>query len=315
MRNAVLAHGLHKRYGETKALDGFTLEVAEGTVCGLLGPNGAGKTTAVRALTTLIGVDSGRAEVAGFDVVSQAAEVRYRIGLNSQEPALDEILTGRDNLVMFARLYHVGVKAARRRAEELLAQFTLTDAADKPIRQYSGGMRRRLDLAASLIMAPSVLFLDEPTTGLDPRNRNEVWQALRELVRNGTTLLLTTQYLDEADQLADQIAVIDTGKVIADGTPGQLKSQIGGDQIEVVVRDAEDLAKVAELVARVAATIPEIDVDTRRISCPVRNRVVALTETVVALADAGIEVEDVALRQPTLDEVFLRLTGHKAVAA
>jgi len=315
MTDAVSAHGLHKRYGETKALDGFSLDVPEGSVCGLLGPNGAGKTTAVKALTTLIRLDAGRATVAGYDVATQAAEVRYRIGLNSQEPALDEVLTGRDNLVMFGRLYHLGLKTARRRAAELLEQFGLADAADKPIKHYSGGMRRRLDLAASLIMAPAVLFLDEPTTGLDPRNRNEVWQALRELVRNGTTLVLTTQYLDEADQLADRIAVIDSGRVIASGTPEQLKSQVAGDHIEVVLRSGQYLAKAADLVARAALGVPAVDEVTRSITCAVSDRVAALTETVVVLADAGIDVEDIHLRRPTLDEVFLHLTGSKAVAA
>ncbi|ONI70945.1 daunorubicin/doxorubicin resistance ABC transporter ATP-binding protein DrrA [Actinosynnema sp. ALI-1.44] len=315
MNHAVLAEGLRKSYKDKNALDGFDLVVAEGTVCGLLGPNGAGKTTAVRVLTTLLTFDAGRAEVAGFDVVKQAAEVRYRIGLNSQEAAIDEILTGRDNLVMFGRLFHLSAKVARRRADELLEQFNLTDAAHKSPKQYSGGMRRRLDLAASLIMAPSVLFLDEPTTGLDPRNRNEVWNTLRTLVDGGTTLLLTTQYLDEADQLADRIAVIDSGKVIADGTPAHLKSQIGGDQIDVVLHDQQDLPKAAELVERVAKQPPEIDEDNRRISAPVSNRVVALTELVGVLASAGIDVEDIGVRRPTLDEVFLRLTGHKTEVA
>nr|WP_042186930.1 daunorubicin resistance protein DrrA family ABC transporter ATP-binding protein [Kibdelosporangium sp. MJ126-NF4]CEL17680.1 Methionine ABC transporter ATP-binding protein [Kibdelosporangium sp. MJ126-NF4]CTQ91093.1 Methionine ABC transporter ATP-binding protein [Kibdelosporangium sp. MJ126-NF4] len=315
MSHAVLAEGLRKTYKDKNALDGFDLAIPEGSVCGLLGPNGAGKTTAVRVLTTLLQFDAGRAEVAGFDVVRQAAEVRYRIGLNSQEPAVDEILTGRDNLVMFGRLYHLSAKVARRRADDLLEQFNLTDAALKSPKQYSGGMRRRLDLAASLIMAPPVLFLDEPTTGLDPRNRNEVWSALRTLVESGTTLLLTTQYLDEADQLADQIAVIDSGRVIAEGSPAHLKSQIGGDQIDVVLHDAQDLPKAAELVERVTGKSPEIDEDSRRVSAPVRNRVRALTEVVSALAEAGIEAEDIGLRRPTLDEVFLRLTGHRAEVA
>ena len=311
MSHAVRAEGLRKAYKDKNALDGFDLVIPEGTVCGLLGPNGAGKTTAVRVLATLLKFDAGRAEVAGFDVVKQAAEVRYRIGLNSQEAAVDEILNGRDNLVMFGRLYHLTARAARRRADELLEQFDLTDAAHKSPKQYSGGMRRRLDLAASLIMAPPVLFLDEPTTGLDPRNRNEVWNALRTLVDGGTTLLLTTQYLDEADQLADQIAVIDSGKVIAEGTPAQLKSHIGGDQIDVVLHNAHDLPKAAELVERITNRQPEIDEDNRRVSAPVDRRVQALTEVVGVLASTGIDVEDVGLRRPTLDEVFLRLTGHK----
>jgi ABC-2 type transport system ATP-binding protein len=303
---------LRKRYKKTKALDGFDLAVPEGTVCGLLGPNGAGKTTAVKILSTLLRFDEGRARVAGFDVATQPAEVRYRIGLNGQDAAVDEILTGRDNLVMFGRLYHLSHKVAKRRADELLEQFGLTAAAGKSPGQYSGGMRRRLDLAASLIMAPPVLFLDEPTTGLDPRNRNEVWRALRTLVAGGTTLLLTTQYLDEADQIADQIAVIDTGRVIAEGTPGQLKSQIGGDQIDVELSDSQDLAKAAEVIARITGSQPEIDEDNLHISAPVRNRVAAMTETVRELDAINLEVADIALRRPTLDEVFLRLTGHKA---
>ncbi|ALG12459.1 ATP-binding cassette domain-containing protein [Kibdelosporangium phytohabitans] len=315
MSHAVLAEGLRKSYKDKNALDGFDLAIPEGTVCGLLGPNGAGKTTAVRVLTTLLTFDAGRAEVAGFDVVRQAAEVRYRIGLNSQDAAVDEVLTGRDNLVMFGRLFHLSAKVARLRADELLDQFDLTDAAHKSPKQYSGGMRRRLDLAASLIMAPSVLFLDEPTTGLDPRNRNEVWSTLRTLVDGGTTLLLTTQYLDEADQLADQIAVIDSGRVIAEGTPTQLKSRIGGDQIDVVLHDAQDLPKAAEFVERVAGQPPEVDGDNRRVSAPVRNRVAALTELVGVLASAGIDVEDIGVRRPTLDEVFLRLTGHRTEVA
>jgi ABC-2 type transport system ATP-binding protein len=311
---AVLAEGLHKKYRETKALDGFDLVVEEGTVCGLLGPNGAGKTTAVRILSTLLDFDHGRAEVAGFDVVSQASEVRYRIGLNSQETAIDEILTARDNLVMFGRLYHLSAKVAKRRADELLEQFGLTDAANKTPKQYSGGMRRRLDLAASLIMSPPVIFLDEPTTGLDPRNRNEVWEALRSLVAGGTTLLLTTQYLEEADQLASQIVVIDTGKVIAEGTPAQLKAQIGGDQIDVVLHDMADLGKATAIMEQIAGGTAEIDEDNRRISVPVSNRVAALSNVARALEDSSIDAEDIGLRKPTLDEVFLRLTGQKVAA-
>jgi ABC-2 type transport system ATP-binding protein len=312
MTSAVLAEGMRKRYGDTHALAGFDLAVPEGTVCGLLGPNGAGKTTAVKALTTLLRFDGGRAVVAGYDVVRQAAEVRLRIGVNGQDAAVDEILTGWDNLVMFGRLYHLTAKAARARATELLERFDLTDAARKAVRHYSGGMRRRLDLAASLVLAPQVLFLDEPTTGLDPHNRNEVWEMLRGLVAGGTTVLLTTQYLDEADQLADQVAVIDTGRVIATGTPDELKSRIGGDQVDVVVRDGHDLAKAADLVARVTAADLEVDQDARRISSPVRNRVAAMTEILRGLDDAGVEVADFGLRRPTLDEVFLRLTGKAA---
>jgi ABC-2 type transport system ATP-binding protein len=310
--HAVLAEGLRKRFGRTTALDGFDLAVAPGTVLGLLGPNGAGKTTAVRVLTTLLLPDGGRAEVAGYDVVRQPAQVRYHVGLVGQHAAVDEILGGRQNLVMFGRLYHLAPAAARRRADELLERFGLAEAADKPARQYSGGMRRRLDLAASLIVAPPVLFLDEPTTGLDPRGRNEVWQAIRALAAGGTTVLLTTQYLDEADQLANRISVIDRGRVIADGAPEELKSRVGGDQIDVVVRGDHDLPAATAVVGRVAGAQPEVDPSTRRVSAPVRDRVTALTEVVRALDDAGIGAEDIGLRRPTLDEVFLRLTGHHA---
>jgi ABC-2 type transport system ATP-binding protein len=310
--HAVLAEGLRKRFGRTTALDGFDLAVAPGTVLGLLGPNGAGKTTAVRVLTTLLLPDGGRAQVAGYDVVRQAARVRYHVGLVGQHAAVDEILGGRQNLVTFGRLYHLPPAAARRRADELLERFGLAEAADKPARQYSGGMRRRLDLAASLIVAPPVLFLDEPTTGLDPRGRNEVWQAIRALAAGGTTVLLTTQYLDEADRLASRISVIDRGRVIADGAPDDLKSRVGGDQIDVVVRGDHDLPAATAVVGRVAGAQPEVDPNTRRVSAPVRDRVTALTEVVRALDDAGIGAEDIALRRPTLDEVFLRLTGHHA---
>jgi ABC-2 type transport system ATP-binding protein len=310
---AIAANGLRKRYGRTNALDGFDLTVPEGTVCGLLGPNGAGKTTAVRILSTLLRPDGGRAEVAGFDVVGRPAEVRYRIGLTGQQPAVDEILTGRENLIMWGRLYHLG-RSARVRADELLERFGLTEAADKQVKHYSGGMRRRLDLAASFIMAPQVLFLDEPTTGLDPRNRYEGWEAIRSMVAGGTTVLLTTQYLDEADQLADQIVVIDSGRAIADGTPEQLKSKLGGDRIDLVLRDLDELAAAAAIVARVAETEPDTDPGTRRIGARVPNPVTALTEVVRALDAAGIAAEDIALRRPTLDEVFLRLTGHRAEA-
>jgi ABC-2 type transport system ATP-binding protein len=307
----VLAEGLRKRYGTASALDGFDLAVPSGTVCGLLGPNGAGKTTAVRILTTLLRPDGGRARVAGFDVVGQAAQVRHRIGLLGQHPAVDEVLSGRQNLVLFARLHHLGAAAAGRRADELLERFGLAGTGSKPVRHYSGGMRRRLDLAASLILAPPVLFLDEPTTGLDPRGRNEVWEAVRALVSGGTTVLLTTQYLDEADQLADRVSVIDQGRVIAEGSPDQLKSKLGGDRLEVVVSRADQLAAAAATVARAAGAPAEAEPDTRRVGAPVRDRVASLTEAARALHAAGIAVEDIALRRPTLDEVFLHLTGHQ----
>ena len=306
----VLAEGLAKRYGRASALDGFDLAVPQGTVCGLLGPNGAGKTTAVRILATLVRPDGGRARVAGFDVVGQAAQVRHRIGLLGQHPAVDEVLSGRQNLVLFARLHHLPAAAAGRRADELLERFGLAGTGAKPVSRYSGGMRRRLDLAASLILAPPVLFLDEPTTGLDPPGRNQVWEAVRALAAGGTTVLLTTQYLDEADQLAGRVAVIDHGRVIAEGSPDQLKARLGGDRIDVVVARADQLAATAAVVARAAGAAADTDPDTRRVSAPVRDRVAALTEAARALHAAGIAVEDIALRRPTLDEVFLHLTGH-----
>ncbi|HEY9408200.1 MAG TPA: ATP-binding cassette domain-containing protein [Jiangellaceae bacterium] len=308
---AIVAEGLRKRYGDTEALRGLDLTVARGTVHGLLGPNGAGKTTAVRILATLLRFDEGRAEVAGHDVVREPDEVRSRIGLTGQYAAVDEVLSGRQNLVMFGRLYHLGAAAARRRADELLEQFRLTDAANKSAGQYSGGMRRRLDLAASLILAPEVLFLDEPTTGLDPRSRNDVWDAVRSLVDAGTTVLLTTQYLEEADQLASRISVIDSGRVVADGTPDQLKATLGGDRIELVVRDHADLVVAAEIVGRIGDAEADIDADTRTVSAPVADRMSALSETVRALHGKGLTVEDLGVRRPTLDEVFLHLTGHR----
>ncbi|GAA3819259.1 daunorubicin resistance protein DrrA family ABC transporter ATP-binding protein [Sphaerisporangium flaviroseum] len=309
--HAIVAEGLRKRYGDTEALAGFDLAVPEGTVCGLLGPNGAGKTTAVRIMTTLLRPDGGRAEVAGFDVVRRAAQARHRIGLVGQHAALDEVLSGRQNLVMFGRLYHLGAARARRRADELLDRFGLADTGSKPVKRFSGGMRRRLDLAASLILAPPVLFLDEPTTGLDPRGRTEVWEAVGSLVAGGTTVLLTTQYLEEADQLAAKICVVDHGRVIAEGSPDQLKSSIGADRIDVVLSRPERLPAAAAIVARVTGAEAEPDVDTRRVSAPVRDRVAALTEVVRALDDAGIAAEDITLRRPTLDEVFLHLTGDR----
>ncbi|MGW1996296.1 ATP-binding cassette domain-containing protein [Embleya sp. NPDC001921] len=306
---AISAEGVTKAYGAERALDGFDLEVPVGTVHGLLGPNGAGKTTAVRILTTLLASDGGRVEVAGLDVTRDAARVRARIGLLGQHVALDEMLGGRQNLEMFGRLHHLGARAARVRAGELLERFALTDVAARAVSTYSGGMRRRLDLAASLILAPDVLFLDEPTTGLDPRGRTEVWDAVRELVAGGTSVLLTTQYLEEADMLADAISVVDHGRVIARGTPGELKSRLGGDRIDVVVRDPLDLSAAAAILARVGAGNPEVRHDEKRVGVAVTDRVAALTGTVRALHDAGIEAEDIALRRPTLDEVFLTITG------
>lgn len=308
---AVHAQGLEKRYGEKRALAGFDLTVQPGTVHGLLGPNGAGKTTAVRVLSTLLRSDAGRARVAGFDVASEPRRVRGRIGLTGQYAAVDEMLSGRQNLEMFGRLFHLGGHRAKRRAVELLEQFDLVDAADKGVDGYSGGMRRRLDLAASMILAPAVLFLDEPTTGLDPRGRGEVWHSVRELVAQGTTVLLTTQYLEEADKLASRITVIDQGRSIADDTPDGLKNTVGGDRIEVVVGDQSEIDTAVAAVARVAQGVPEVDQTERRVHAAVTDRVAALTEVARTLQDAGISVEDIGLRRPSLDDVFLRLTGHR----
>ncbi|MFE6331829.1 ATP-binding cassette domain-containing protein [Streptomyces sp. NPDC057798] len=309
---AITVEGAHKKYGEKKALDGLDLRVARGTVHAVLGPNGAGKTTLVRVLSTLLRPDAGRIEVAGHDVLTEARAVRFRIGLLGQHAALDEELGGRQNLELFGRLYHLGARHARVRADELLERFGLADTGRKAVRQYSGGMRRRLDLAASLITDPEVLFLDEPTTGLDPRGRAEVWAAVRSLVGGGTTVLLTTQYLEEADQLADRISVVDAGRVIADGTADELKSALGGDRIDVVLRDAGGLGAALALLPLDPATV-RVDADRRLLSAPVTDRMAALTGVVRALQEAGIEAEDIALRRPTLDEVFLHLTGDHRV--
>jgi ABC-2 type transport system ATP-binding protein len=311
---SVLAEGLVKRYSDTQALDGFDLAVTRGSVFGLLGPNGAGKTTAVRILSTLVRMDGGRAAVGGFDVQTQPRQVRRRIGLTGQNAAVDEILSARQNLVMFGRLFHLHSRTARRRAEELLEQFSLQDAAAAAPKTFSGGMRRRLDLAASMILAPEVMFLDEPTTGLDPRGRSEVWDAVRALAAGGTTVLLTTHYLDEADQLSDRIALIDRGRAVIEDTPAGLKRAIGGDRLEILLEDRADLPAVAELVARVcdAGTAPQVDEAQLRVQAPVTDRVLALTEAARTLQDLGIGVRDIGLRGPTLDEVFLHLTGHPA---
>jgi ABC-2 type transport system ATP-binding protein len=308
-RAPVVARGLRKRFGPTEALRGVDLTVPAGTVCGLLGPNGAGKTTVVRILATLLPPDAGHASVAGYDVVRQADQVRYRIGLAGQHAAVDERLAGRDNLRMFGRLYHLPEAVARRRADELLERFGLVDAAERVVKTYSGGMRRRLDLAASLILAPPLLFLDEPTTGLDPRSRIQVWDSIRELVAGGTTVLLTTQYLDEADQLADQIVVLDAGQVIANGTAAELKTRVGGDRLEVVVRDPEELAAAAAAIERATGNQPQVAAAARRISVPVSGGSAALVTAVRELDRTGILTDDIALRRPTLDDVFLRVTG------
>jgi ABC-2 type transport system ATP-binding protein len=299
------ADGLQKRYGDLQALDGFDLSVPAGVIHGLLGPNGAGKTTAVKALATLIDVDGGRAAVAGFDVRTQAGQVRRRIGLVGQNAAVDEILGGRQNLVMFGRLFGLSTAAARARADDLLATFDLVDAAGRAVSTYSGGMRRRLDIAASLILTPAVLFLDEPTSGLDPRGRNEVWQCVREIADRGTTVLLTTQYLDEADQLAARISVMNHGKVVATGSPDALKRQIGGDRVTVTLPGGVPIDALAGRLGAPAS----VDADARTVTYEAGSAVVALAEIVRALDDAGIAPDDLVLRRPTLDEVFLTLTG------
>jgi len=310
---SVIAEHLVKTYrnGEVKALNDLSLDVEEGTVLGVLGPNGAGKTTTVRILATLLKPDSGSATVAGIDVIKHPDKVREQIGLSGQYAAVDEILTGWDNLVMFGQLYHLGKKASIARAEELLERFSLTDSAKRPIKTYSGGMRRRLDLAASLIVKPKVLFLDEPTTGLDPRGRQEMWSVIEELVKGGVTLLLTTQYLEEADQLADEIAVIDHGKVIARGTSDALKKQVGGERLEIVV-ETQNIAKTMEVVAAISGNRATLDEGLRMISAPVSTGATALIETLRSLDAAGIHPLDVGLKRPSLDDVFLSLTGHAA---
>ena len=310
---SVIAEDLVKTYrnGAVRALDHLSLDVEEGTVLSVLGPNGAGKTTCVRILATLLRPDSGRAMVGGIDVIKHPEKVREVIGLSGQYAAVDEILTGWDNLVMFGQLYHLGKKASIARAEELLEKFSLTDSAKRPIKTYSGGMRRRLDLAASLIVKPKVLFLDEPTTGLDPRGRQEMWSVIEELVKGGVTLLLTTQYLEEADQLADEIAVIDHGKVIARGTSDALKKQVGGERLEIVV-ESQNITKAMEVVATVSGNKASLDEGLRMISAPVSTGATALIETLRSLDAAGIHPLDVGLKRPSLDDVFLSLTGHAA---
>lgn len=310
---SVVAENLFKSYdkGKIKALNGLSLDVSEGTVLGVLGPNGAGKTTTVRILATLLTPDSGHATVAGIDVIKDPDKVREVIGLSGQYAAVDETLTGWDNLVMFSRLYHLSPRASKKRAEELLEQFSLTDAAKRPIRTYSGGMRRRLDLAASLIVRPKVLFLDEPTTGLDPRGRQEMWTVIDSLVKDGTTLLLTTQYLEEADQLADDIAVIDHGMVIARGTSDQLKREVGGERLEIV-SELQDLLKVQEIVERISGVKALVEESARQVSAPVTTGSKALIEAARSLDEAGIHPLDIGLKRPSLDDVFIALTGHAA---
>ncbi|MDJ0465127.1 ATP-binding cassette domain-containing protein [Streptomyces sp. H27-C3] len=312
MPGAIYAEGLLKTFGDVKALDGVDLDVPEGTVLGLLGPNGAGKTTAVRVLTTLLQPDSGKAVVAGVDVLKHPNEVRRSIGLSGQFAAVDEYLTGRENLQMVARLYQLSAKDAKRRAGELLERFHLGDAADRMAKTYSGGMRRRLDLAAALVVSPPVMFMDEPTTGLDPRNRQELWEVIQELVAGGTTLLLTTQYLEEADRLAHDICVIDHGRVIARGTSDQLKAQTGGERIELVVHEREHLATADEVLRGFGKGEGKIEQHTRKLTVPVAGGAKLLAEVIRELDARGVEIDDIGLRRPTLDDVFISLTGHAA---
>jgi ABC-2 type transport system ATP-binding protein len=310
---AIEARGLRKSYGDVVALAALDLRATAGSVLGVLGPNGAGKTTAVRIMTTLLPPDEGTVEVVGLDAVRDAAALRAKIGLAGQYAAVDENLTGSENLEMVGLLYHLGRQASRRRAGELLAQFDLAEAGERVVRTYSGGMRRRLDLAAALVARPQVLFLDEPTTGLDPRSRLTLWETIEECVAGGTTVLLTTQYLDEADRLADRIAVIDRGRVIAEGTPEELKGQVGGERLEVSVGDPEQAETAARAMAEIADGPP--GADGRLVSAPVRRRDGVIVEAVRRLDDAGVVVDDLTVRRPTLDDVFITLTGHAAEAA
>ncbi|MFE5475437.1 ATP-binding cassette domain-containing protein [Nocardia sp. NPDC055165] len=312
MPDAIVAEGLVKRYGQLVALDGLDLSVPEGTVTALLGPNGAGKTTTVRVLTTLLIPDEGTATVAGIDVLGNPQALRSRIGASGQYSAVDEYLTGFENLEMVGRLYHLGTQRSKERARELLDRFRLSDAADRPVKGYSGGMRRRLDLAGALVANPPVLFLDEPTTGLDPRARLDLWDVIEELVAGGTTLLLTTQYMDEADRLADSIAVIDHGKVIARGTADELKALVGGDRIELTVGAADQLAVAQQVLSGLADGEIHLEPGLRKLIVPVADGSQDLVTAIGRLTEHKVDINDVALRRPSLDDVFLTLTGHEA---
>ncbi|MEU1665637.1 ATP-binding cassette domain-containing protein [Streptomyces sparsogenes] len=312
MPGAIYAEGLVKTFGDVRALDGVDLDVPEGTVLGLLGPNGAGKTTAVRVLTTLLRPDRGKALVAGVDVLRHPNEVRRSIGLSGQFAAVDEYLTGRENLRMVGRLYQMGAREAKARASELLERFHLTDAADRVAKTYSGGMRRRLDLAAALVVSPPVMFMDEPTTGLDPRNRQALWEVIQELVAGGTTLLLTTQYLEEADHLAHDICVIDHGRVIARGTSDQLKARTGGERVEVVVHERAHIPVAEEVLRGFGKGEISVRRHTREVTVPVVGGAKLLAEVIRELDARGVEIDDIGLRRPTLDDVFISLTGHGA---
>jgi ABC-2 type transport system ATP-binding protein len=307
---AIQAEGLSKRFGDIHALQDLNLTVLGGSVLGLLGPNGAGKTTAVRILTTLLRPDTGSARVAGLDVVRQPAVVRQVIGLAGQSAAVDGYLTGQENLVMAGRLHHLHRSEAHHRAAELLQRFELAEAADRPVRTWSGGMRRRLDLAVSLVGHPKVLFLDEPSSGLDPRGRHQLWQTIRGLVDNGTAVLLTTQYLEEADQLADQIVVIDHGRILANGTPDQLKAQVGGDRLQLRLATPDTAVRAAELVADLGSGPPQVDAQAGEVTVLIPDGVAVLPEVVRQLDAAGLALSDLGVRRPTLDDVFLTLTGH-----
>src|SRR5437660_7791411 len=310
--HAVHAEGLVKNFGRVRALDGLNLHVDEGSLLALLGPNGAGKTTAVRIFTTLLKPDGGQARVAGFDVVKEPDRIKAHIGLAGQTVAIDEFMTGQENLEMIGRLYHLSGRDAKRRSLELLVQFDLTDAANRSAKTYSGGMRRRLDLAASLVILPPVLFLDEPTTGLDPRSRRQMWGIISTLVAEGSTILLTTQYLEEADELANRIAVVDAGRVIAEGTSDELKDRVGGNRIEIAVAKDADLARAAEVARRHFSSEVNVDPTQRRISAPSKNGTSQLAGLVRDFDGAGVDIVDLQLHRPRLDDLFLTLTGHQA---